>query len=71
MAIVRTKLRARHKLINCPHCAGSASVAVSDVVVDSVVVERSRTGKVEGRITELMLGSAAVGGIASAFSQAL
>ena len=47
---------------------GSASVAVSDVVVDSVVVERSRTGKVEGgELQSLCWGSAAVGGIISAY----
>jgi folate/biopterin transporter len=47
---------------------GSASVAVSDVVIDSVVVEKSRCGEVEGGdLQSLCWGSAAVGGILSAY----
>ena len=45
---------------------GSASVAVSDVVVDSVVVERSREGQGEaGELQSLCWGAASVGGILS------
>jgi folate/biopterin transporter len=47
---------------------GSASVAVSDVVVDSVVVERSRDGQGEaGDLQSLCWGAASVGGILSAY----
>jgi len=56
---------------------GSASVAVSDVVVDSIVVERSRGGGKEGDgadtgfsggdLQSLCWGSAAIGGILSAY----
>jgi MFS family permease len=47
---------------------GSASVAVSDVVVDSVVVERSREGQGEaGELQSLCWGAASVGGILSAY----
>ena len=50
---------------------GSASIAVSDVVVDSIVVERSRsetdsTAK-GGDLQSLCWGSAAVGGLLSAY----
>ena len=47
---------------------GSASVAVSDVVIDSVVVEKSREGQAEGGdLQSLCWGSAAIGGIMSAY----
>lgn len=52
--------------------AGSASVAISDVVADSIVVEKSRTfsstgSNAGGELQSLCWGTAAVGGIMSAY----
>lgn len=52
---------------------GSASVAMSDVVVDSIVVERSRSDRLDddsthGDLQSLAWGASAVGGILSAYS---
>ena len=48
---------------------GSGAVAVSDVVIDSVVVEKSRAGMGSegGDLQSLCWGSAAIGGILSAY----
>eukprot|EP00884_Botryococcus_braunii_P002175 jgi/Botrbrau1/11959/Bobra.341_1s0024.1 len=53
----------------CALVAGSAATACSDVVVDSIVVERSRDApqSVAGSLQSLCWGASAVGGIASAY----